>query len=116
MSETFPKDLIDFIEKSSWTFAKTMPQWPHWYIVRSDENAESFARLVMFISETGEPQPYYSQKYIYFEHDGMLYWTMGSPVEETTVINRCEVTSSYEYRREHGTLPQTAPPATPGKG
>jgi hypothetical protein len=57
---------------------------------------------------------YYSQKYIYFEHDGMLYWTMGSPVEETTVINRCEVTSSYEYRREHGTLPETTPPADAG--
>ena len=23
------QELIAFIEKQSWTFAKTMPQWPH---------------------------------------------------------------------------------------
>ena len=110
MSKELSKDLIDFIEESSWTFAKTMPDWPHWYIVRSDENTETFARLVTFIRENGEPQAFYSSNYIYFEHDGMLYWTMGSMVEKTEVINRCDVNSSFEHRRRHGTLPQSATP------
>jgi len=32
---------------------------------------------------------------------------MGAPVEETTIINRCLKEQTYEYRRDHNTLPQS---------
>ena len=41
----------------------------------------------------------------YFDEGGLVYWTMGAPVEETEIINRCKKESSYEYRLAHGTLP-----------
>ena len=32
-----------------WHFAKTMPQWPHWYIVRSPEIEDVYATLFHFL-------------------------------------------------------------------
>ena len=36
MSEavTLPRALRDFVDAVEWTFAKTMPEWPHEYTVR----------------------------------------------------------------------------------
>lgn len=42
----------------------------------------------------------------YFDEDGRVYWTMGAPIEDTTIVNRCIKERSYEYRLEHGTLPE----------
>ena len=33
-SVTLPRALRDFVDTAEWTFAKTMPEWPHEYIVR----------------------------------------------------------------------------------
>ena len=41
----------------------------------------------------------------YFDEDGMVYWTMGDPIETTTIINRCTKEQSYEYRLAHDDLP-----------
>jgi len=41
----------------------------------------------------------------YFDEDGLVYWTMGAPIEETIIINRCPKESTYEYRLKQGTLP-----------
>jgi hypothetical protein len=38
--------------------------------------------------------------------DGLVYWTMGAPIEETTIINRCPKEGTYEYRLKMGTLPE----------
>ena len=35
----------------------------------------------------------------------MVYWTMGAPLQETIIINRCMKEDSYEYRLLKGTLP-----------
>ena len=48
---------------------------------------------------------FYSRRITYFDEGGLVYWTMGEPVEETAVVNRCRKDHTYEYRLEHGTLP-----------
>jgi hypothetical protein len=40
------------------------------------------------IRELGEPATFFSRSYLYLHIDGRRYWTMGSPVPETTVLNR----------------------------
>jgi len=40
-----PENLIEFIESVCWTYAKTMPKWPHEYIVRDQVDEELFVRL-----------------------------------------------------------------------
>jgi hypothetical protein len=42
---------------------------------------------------------------VYYDESGMVYWTMGDPIETTTIINRCTKEQSYEYRLAHDDLP-----------
>jgi len=100
-----PDLLRNFVRTEKWTYAKTMPEWPHEYIVRESVDERLFERLVRHIRAHGCEGAFYQDKYIYFESDGLLYWTMGALVEETTVINRCRKEDSYECRVENGTLP-----------
>ena len=101
------QELRDFINDSKWTFAKTYAStWPHYYIVRDRVDEDLFINLVKHIRQFGYEGPFYNKTYIYFEEDGYVYWTMGAPIEETTIINRCTKENTYEYRLKMGTLPK----------
>ena len=101
----FPEDLRNFVQEANWTFAKTMLQWPHEYILRQRVDEKLFDRLVRHIRAKGHEEAFYTETYIYFEEDGMLYWTIDTEVSDTTLINRCRKESSYECRLKNGTLP-----------
>jgi len=104
---SFSPQLKVFINKSKWTFAKTYAAtWPHEYIVKDRVDENLFVKMVEHIRRFGREGPFYKQKYIYFEEDGWVYWTMGAPIEETTIINRCTKENTYEYRLKMGTLPK----------
>lgn len=81
-----------FIEAHEWRFAKTMPQNPHWYVVREKvADDEAFDAMVRFIRQEGEVRRWGGKLYQYwFSDDGFYYWTMGWPVDETLIINRAE--------------------------
>jgi hypothetical protein len=108
MSEpvTLPRELRDFVDTAEWTFAKTMPEWPHEYIVRERIDENLFVRLVLHIRSNGFEGLFYDRKITYYEEDGLLYWTMGAPLEETIIVNRCKKENSYECRLRNGTLPE----------
>jgi hypothetical protein len=42
----------------------------------------------------------------FYHFEGWVYWTMGNPVEETTIINRCLKENTYEHRLKMGSLPK----------
>ena len=109
MSDTapLPEALREFIASSKWTFAKTMPEWPHEYIVRERVDRVLFEALVRHIRQHGFEGRFYQRVLTYFAEDGLLYWTMGEPIEATTIINRCKEKESYENRLRNGTLPQS---------
>lgn len=98
--------LRHFVDAEEWTFAKTMPQWPHEYLVRDRVDEKLFESLIRHIHEHGEEGCFYHRTLIYFAEDGFLYWTMGGPVHEETIINRCREEESYENRLRNGTLPE----------
>ena len=100
-----PDSLQEFIDSLKWTFAKTMPEWPHEYIVRENVDEDLFIKLVFFIRANGYEKKFYKKDITYYEYGGLVYWTMGAPLEETTIINRCKKTDSYGYRLKNGTLP-----------
>ena len=107
---SLPNDLLDFVKSSTWTFAKTMPEWPHEYIVRGRVDEGLFVQLVHHIRQYGAKQRFYNRILTYFAEDGLLYWTMGNPIEETTIINRCKEEDSYENRLRSGMLPKPNKP------
>lgn len=81
-----------FLESHSWTFAKTMPQSPHWYIHRRDTyDLDTYIEVVRFIQQNGLESIYEGSTYIYLVLNDYKYWTMGSLPEETTIINRTDV-------------------------
>jgi hypothetical protein len=110
-------DARAYIAKVRWQFAKTMPQWPHEYTVllwRQDLEPE-FRAFVALIRTAGVVKPWprdsSSPRYhhTYLELSECEYWTMGEPIEETTLINRAllpgfglgvDVLSAGEKQRE----------------
>ena len=102
----FPPQIKNFLLLEKWTFAKTMQEWPHEYLVRERVDGAIFEALVTHIREHGYEGRFYSKPITYFAEDGMIYWTMGAPIAETIIINRCKQEDSYENRLRNGTLPK----------
>ncbi len=102
---SFQDELLAFVHNQEWTFAKTMPKWPHEYIIREQVDKKLFEQLVLHIREHGYEGAFYQKTLTFYDEGGMMYWTMGAPLEETTIINRCRKEDSYEYRLKNGTLP-----------
>ena len=103
----FPAELLTFVNAQTWTFAKTMPEWPHEYIVRDRVDEKLFVRLVEHIRAHGYEGRFYQRAIIYYEEAGLVYWTMGAPLDETIIINRCRKEDTYEERLRRGTLPES---------
>jgi len=85
-----PERIQAFITGNRWTFAKTMPQWPHEYVVRGETSTPEaeFVAFAEHIRVAGYPKRFGRATYVYFDVDGWAYWTMGNPIPETTIINR----------------------------
>lgn len=92
-----PEELTEHLEAHPFRFAKTMPQWPHFYTLRSEwEDEQLFNEVVQAIRDLGEKRPWppapAKPKYrnIYFDGGKWSYWTMGAKPEKTTLINRAD--------------------------
>ena len=94
-SIALPDALREFIDSLQWTFAKTMPEWPHEYIVRERVDENLFVQLVRHIRANGYEGKFYRKSITYYDDGGLVYWTMGAPLEETIIINRCRKENSY---------------------
>ncbi len=103
---SFSGELFEFINKEKWTFAKTMPKWLHEYIVRERVDENLFVKLVKHIRANGYQGNFCQKKITYYEEDGSECWTMGIPISETIIINRCKKETSYEYRLANNNLPK----------
>ena len=109
MLEILLKDDIDriqeFVSKYPWTFAKTYADFaPHEYYVKDkldEEGKEDFVWFVEFIRDYGFTCNFAGKQYIYFELDGHYYWTMGEPIEETIILNRCK---ADDYQIKDGNM------------
>ena len=87
--------LREMIARCQWKFAKTMPFAPHEYIVRDKCPLadEDFLYFIDMQRRFGVKERWgkYNNPYLYI--DDYKYWTMGAPLEETTVINRAKASA-----------------------
>jgi len=65
----------EFINQHEWTFAKTMPWCPHWYVVRRNVDNDKFVGFVKLIRAEGEIRPWSRYRHTYLDIDGYQYWT-----------------------------------------
>jgi len=90
----------------------SMPQWPHEHIVRDQVDEELFERLVVHIRKHGSEGKSYERAITRCEGAGLVYWTMGAPLQETSIVSRCRGQDTYEHRLARGTLPWSTGEAT----
>ena len=84
-----PVDLKYFVNNTKWTWATTYAAFaPHWWVVKNSGNWNVFTKFVIYIREHGVVRRWGNRIGMYLDYDGHSYWTIGSPVPETTIINR----------------------------
>jgi len=78
----------DYIARTTWTFAKTMPTNPHWYCVRQKARAAGLGagheQLFTLIRDYHYSRRWHGRRYRSIDLDGYSYWI----IEDGTVINR----------------------------
>jgi hypothetical protein len=89
MDETLREELLEFTSSVQFIYAKTMPQCPHFYIVRNRVDEEGYVKLWNAIKQYGSREKYknYPQLYLYLG-DGWKYWKMCSDIRQSIIINR----------------------------
>jgi hypothetical protein len=99
----------DFIARNKWTFARTMPQWPHEYVVKerlSLEDQALFEQIAVYIRTFGRDERFLGthpvRQYLYL--DGWKYWTMGAPIAQTTILNRAQTDPEPYDQMQYETL------------
>lgn len=93
----------DFIAKHEWREAITYRETaPHEYVLRKRKTGEQgnrdFNQFIDLVRRFGYADFYYKVRHIYWVIDEFKYWTMGWPVEETTVINRARADAPESWR------------------
>lgn len=90
-----PSAITSFIGAHDWRFAKSMPDKPHWHVVkRNCRSAEEFERVVIHIRKFGYKEKFQGRYYTMLDwqtpdqDEPWKYWTMGWPVDQTIIINR----------------------------
>jgi hypothetical protein len=90
--ELTPQDIDAFILANEWKFAKTMASIPHAYCLKERcSDQETFEKFVMHIRRNGYEKNFFRKVFVYFDVGEHQYWTMGSPLEKTILINRAKL-------------------------
>lgn len=94
-------DFVKEINSLDWQFAKTMPQYPRWYIVRSPANEELYVRLFELTKTNGTQEQFFkTPRQYWYSGDGYKYWRMTDDLSESRIINLCKGTGSYTTKGE----------------
>ena len=86
-------DFDAFVNRARWNWAKTYAKTaPHWYCVREEfADDATFDAVVAHMRENARIEHFWGRPFHYFYHGGFKYWTMGNPINETTIINRAKI-------------------------
>ena len=102
------------LENAAYQFAKTMPQWPHWYTLRREwEGALSFGVVIAAIHRYGEDGVFQGTPRRYLHANGWKYWSMIDPHAgsvATILVNRAP---GDRRRRPHDRVPDWDPRLEP---
>jgi hypothetical protein len=85
------KSLIEMVNELKWTYAKTMPWCPHFYIVRNPAIEERYVKLWNAINEFGDVGYFGETRRLYLHlGDGYKYWHMSDDLSMSKIINRAK--------------------------
>ena len=80
------------LSRLAFKFAKTMPEIPHEYVVRTPENETDFVELFHAVRQNGVEERFGRRTYRYwYPGDAWKYWAMPGDLPRCQVINRAKV-------------------------
>jgi hypothetical protein len=92
LSEARASELRAAVARLDFRFAKTMPDQPHEYVVRTQENEADYLALFEAIQVHGVRARFGERWYRYLHPgDGHRYWTMTTAVGQSWIINRARI-------------------------
>jgi hypothetical protein len=97
-----------FVEQVDWRFAKSIPNWPHFYIVEKEiTDQKGFRAAKSFVLEEGRDGKFYNLDVRYYDVDGWTYWSspLNSSLDEQYMLNRCKTEFTYDSLKASGSLP-----------
>ena len=99
MSDLTNDEFIIASQSFKWTYAKTMPQCPHEYIVRGKTaDDETYFAMFRAIEARGVWGKWNNTPRQYLHPgDGYYYWKMTDDIKEGVIINRATEDSAANY-------------------
>lgn len=85
------KTIEELVESFKWTFAKSMPNNPHFYIVKGEVDPRDYERLYWYIYDHPIIVRWWRKDYKAAVIGNRLYWIMTDDVTESRIINRKEL-------------------------
>ena len=89
-----------FVEKVPWTFARTVPEHPHWYALHawlSPEQQSAFDWFAAMVARYGYRGRFWGQSWTYLElGDGFKYWESKTLDKTGRIINRTRTRESED--------------------
>lgn len=81
----------EILEAATWTFAKTMPQNPHFWTLRKDwEQDTDYEFAFDYIHAHGEEKVFGRTTYRVLFINGWRYWAMTDDLTKSRLMNRAE--------------------------
>jgi hypothetical protein len=77
-----------FIARSDWRLARSVPEFPHEWIVESRAGGPDFDAFAALIAEHGEPRSFGKQRFRYLTIEEHVYWLSRSMYGGGRMINR----------------------------
>lgn len=102
------QEFLEFAESVDWLFAKSVPNWPHFYIVENElAHREAFQAAKAFVQNSGRDGKFYDMNVRYLDAGGWTYWAspLAKPFDSQYMLNRCKTEFTYEALAEAGNLP-----------
>jgi len=102
------EDFQNFADHVDWTFAKSVPNWPHFYIVEEEiEDPEAYAAARAFIRDHGYDGHFYDLDVRYYDLGDWTYWSspLAKLFEDQYMINRCRKEYTWDALDKAGELP-----------
>jgi len=101
-------DFQNFVEHVDWTFAKSVPNWPHFYIVEGQlDEPETYLAAREFIRDRGYDGHFFDLEVRYYDLGKWTYWSspLAKSFEDQYMINRCRKEYTWDALAEAGELP-----------
>jgi len=92
-----------YISSMDWEFSRSMPQWPHWYVLKEDGSVREFDFVARLVKRLGYPDAWGARTDYYLVIGKFKYWAIDNVLNRATPISNAEMRKrGLRYAAHHG--------------